>query len=179
MRYVKACPRCGHLNDEFAEACEQDGEFLGMVPAMSAPEPPPETECGAYTPGAEEAAGQDTPETAVPEPVCEKIQALYLEAESGITYEVRSGWVAGQEHPTSAAQVQLTGVPGLNYVHRSHCQFELRPDGWHVIAVAQPEYTNATFVNQTRLMPGQDAVLHNGDRLVLANVPLQIRILDV
>jgi len=55
----------------------------------------------------------------------------------------------------------------------------LRPDGWHVIAIAQPEYTNPTFVNQTRLMPGQHALLRNGDRLVLANVPLNVRILEM
>jgi hypothetical protein len=160
------------LNDEFAEACERDGEFLAMAPAMIAPDLPPEP----ATPPGDVACEIATP---APEPVRESIQALYLEAESGTTYEIRSGWVIGQAHPTSAAQVQLSGMAGLNFVHRSHCQFELRPDGWHAIAVAQPEYANPTFVNQTRLMPGQDALLRNGDRLVLANVPLSVRILEV
>lgn len=176
MRYVKECPRCGYLNDEFAEVCERDGELLAMAPAMIAPDVSPEPPASAGDVAA--AAAREIVEP-TPEPVRELIQALYLEAESGTTYEIRSGWVIGQAHPTSSAQVQLSGISGLNYVHRSHCQFELRPDGWHAIAVAQPEYTNPTFVNQTRLMPGQDTLLHNGDRLVLANVPLSVRILEV
>lgn len=176
MRYVKACPRCGHLNDEFAESCERDGEFLGMVPATIAPDTPP---ASVEEPVAQSIASGETEAPCEAELDRGTIQALYLETESGATYEVRSGWVVGQAHPTSAAQVQLSGLAGLNYVHRSHCQFELRPDGWHVIAVAQPEYTNPTFVNQMRLMPGQNALLRNGDRLVLASVPLNVRILEM
>ncbi len=42
MRYVKICPRCGKPNDELADSCSDDGEFLGMVPATPSADSPPD-----------------------------------------------------------------------------------------------------------------------------------------
>jgi len=183
-RYVKICPRCGHENDELSEACERDGEFLGMVPATpsskasSGPEASPEP--------AAEPAGTPEPNPSARESVVaatqrfeQPTQALYLETSAGQTLEIRHGNVLGQAHPTSSAHVQLDNLPGLNYVHRSHCLFEFRDNAWHVTAISQPTYTNPTFVNQKRLEPGQSSALRNGDRLILSNLVLNVRIIEL
>lgn len=183
-KYVKVCPRCGHPNDELADACERDGEFLGMVPATLGREESsvPDT---VETPPAEPAAStaptssEGQTNVAVTQRFDQPTQALYLETSVGQTYEVRHGNVLGQAHPTSSAHIQLADLPGMNYVHRSHCLFEFRDNAWRVTAIAQPVYTNPMFVNQKRLEPGQHAALRNGDRLILSNVVLNVRIIDL
>lgn len=183
VKYVKICPRCGRPNDELSEACESDGEFLGMVPAT----PAEGTSAGEFG----ESSAPSGPDESMPE-AAELAQApatdwfgqprqlLYLDvAANGQCHEIQDGWVIGQAHPTSQAQVQLEDVPGLSYVHRSHCRFDLHDGRWHVTAVAQPSYTNPTFLNRQRLAPGQSMPLRNGDRLVLSNVALNVRIIEL
>lgn len=188
LRYVKICPRCGRHNDEFSEACDQDGEFLGMVPATPADSAPPEPVLKPTQPP-QQVKPADAPQTEVApeseqEPVTSRLEEvrhrLYLEVQpSGQCYEVSNGDIVGQAHPTSPAKVQLENVPGVNYVHRNHCSFEYRDNRWHVTAIAQQSYTNPTFVNQQRLGPGQSAPLSNGDRLMLSNVPLHVRVVEM
>ena len=183
-KYVKICPRCGRQNDELSEACEQDGEFLGMVPATSAVEVRDEPEAPAPPPDetTKTSAGNSSAcenAVAVTERFEQPAQALYLETSVGQTYEVRHGNVLGQSHPTSSAHVQIEDLPGVNFVHRSHCLFEFRENAWYVTAIAQPAYTNPTFVNRKRLEPGQSAPLHNGDRIILSNVVLNVRIIEL
>lgn len=177
--YVKICPRCGHRNDELASACERDAEFLGMVPAIPVHEAPPEPALEAPPPAAETPAPEAV---AAPEAEAEPLppHALYLDLEETAQYfAIRDGWVVGQAHPSSTAEVQLSGVEGVNYVHRRHCAFEYRDGRWHVRPLAQPDYTNPTFLNDKRVAPGESATLRNGDRLRLSNVTLRIRIVDL
>ena len=210
MRYVKICPRCGYRNDELSEACEKDGEFLGMVPAtpdtgsatltpsapisQAAPEPhvAVAAEPAKPIPGADrKAALEETGDKrvtaerssaglcAATNPYDEPCGLLYLEVVgSSQTFEVRDGWIVGQSHPTSAAQIQLAGLPGISYVHRHHCQFEYRDAAWQVTPVVQPSFTNPTFLNQQRLVPGRAYQLRNGDRLLLSNIALNIRVVE-
>ncbi len=182
-RYVKICPRCGHQNDELAEVCEEDSEFLGMVPASIARETPESA-----APQAPDEPPRNTPapssntslvDVAVTQRFEQPSIVLYIETSDGKTYEVRHGNVLGQAHPSSAAHIQLEALPDLNYVHRSHCLFEFLDDAWRVRAIAQADYTNPTFVNRTRLEPGQCAVLHNGDKLTLSSVVLSVRIIEL
>jgi len=170
-KYVKVCPRCGRVNDEFSEVCEDDGEFLGMVPATQAANLPPSDPEPA-------AASEDMESHGDPAPQAGPVQVLYLDAgDGGRCYEIHNGWTIGQAHATSTAQVQLTNLPGLQYVHRRHCQFELGDDGWHVVAVAQPAYTNPTLVNSRALAPGERVPVRNGDRLTLSSLTFSVRIL--
>lgn len=174
-KYVKICPRCGHQNDELAEACDQDGEFLGMVPStLLRPEPLPPT------PAAPAAAPKpaSAPQVAVTQRFDTPTQLLYLETSTGETVQIGHGQVLGQAHPSSSAHVQLHDLPGLNYVHRSHCLFEFVDNAWRITAIAQPEYTNPTFVNGKRIAPGEHAPLRNGDKLMLSNVALSVRIIS-
>jgi hypothetical protein len=159
IRYVKICPRCGLANSELAEQCEHDNEFLGVIPATPYKEKPP------------------APETVLPD---FPGRALYLEITgAGKCLEVRDGWVIGQAHPSSRAEIQLAEVPGVNYIHRQHCRFSFQDDQWRVLAIKQAAFTNPTFVNNRGLAPGESAVLRNGDRIALADTVLHARIVDL
>lgn len=172
VTYAKICPRCGHENDEFADACEKDGEFLGMVPAT-----PVSDEAAASEPQAE----QESPAPSAPlREFGQPARVLYLDVtETAECHQVRDGWVVGQAHPTSTADVQLEGATGINYVHRRHCRFECRDDAWYVTAIEQDGYTNPTFVNHRRLAPDETAPLRNGDRLSLSSVSINVRIIEL
>jgi len=166
LKYVKVCPRCGFHNDEFAEACARDKEFLGMVPATPADNAPPPVAGDAAV-----AAGQ---------PVAESRPRLYVEvASTGQCFEPCPGNVMGQAHPASQAHIQLQGLAGVNYVHRRHCSFDFRDGQWVVTPIAQADYTNPTFHNDRRVDPGQSVPLVDGDRLKLSNVLLHVRILNM
>jgi len=178
LKYVKICPRCGHANDEFSETCAVDGEFLGMAPAVPATggvsDPVAEGNASATVePTCGETNQPETQQIGVPSRV------LYLDvAANASCHEIHDGWVIGQAHPTSQAEVQLEEIPGINFVHRRHCRFENRDDGWYVIALEQPSYTNPTFINQEKIEPGQARRLRNGDRLGLSNVIVNVRIIE-
>lgn len=177
LKYVKICPRCGHANDEFSETCAVDGEFLGMAPAV----PAAATSDSVTEENVSAPAENATVETRQPETqqIGVPSRVLYLDiAANGDCHEIHDGWVIGQAHPTSQAEVQLEGIPGINFVHRRHCRFENREDGWYVIALEQPSYTNPTFINQEKVEPGQGRRLRNGDRLGLSNVIVNVRIIE-
>jgi len=216
MRYIKICPRCGKENDELADSCSYDGEFLGMVPATPAPDSKPD-ETPAKGPGevphvkkqnkrfapggptaavntrvdqqrrkeAERRAALESEECGVPTPEpepeapLEPLKTLYLESGAGQVFEVREGYVVGQTHPSSCAQIQLADLPGIGYVHRNHCSFSFQDDAWRVTAIQQPGYTNPTMLNHKRIGPGESKPLHNGDRLTLSGVTLNIRIIEL
>ena len=182
MRYVKICPRCGWANDELNEACEKDGEFLGMVAASpytsesARPAPASPARSVAPTPSA--------PAPPIPQNVTMRLpnapHTMYLElGEADLCLAVQDGQILGQDHPTSPAHARIPpDVPGANFVHRSHASFECRDGQWYVTAIPQPSFTNPTFVNQTPLAPGQRAAIRNGDRLVLGNLTLHVRIIE-
>lgn len=125
------------------------------------------------------AAGTCEPQ---PEPAAtpEPAPTLFLETGtgSGQVFEVRDGYVVGQAHPSSMAQIQLADLPGITYVHRRHCSFTFKDRKWHVTAIEQQSYTNPTLINQQRLAPGESRPLHNGDRLTLSGLTLTVRIIE-
>ena len=174
MRYVKTCPRCGYLNDEESDVCLQDGEFLGMVPAVPAPDtlpgktlPPMETVIvSAPTPQPEPAAMPKS------DPV------LYLDCEgSGQCHAIRPGWTVGQAHASSTAEAQLSGIAGVQYVHRKHCRLEQKDGLWYLCPLPQAGFTNPTTINGRTVAPGERAAVRNGDRIALAGVRLTVRML--
>ncbi|MBW7866145.1 MAG: FHA domain-containing protein [Candidatus Hydrogenedens sp.] len=166
MRYVKVCPRCGAENDEMAEVCARDNEFLGMVPATPARPPAPPPAQASPAPAAAAA-----PRSAGP--------VLYLDcAGSDECLAVRPGWVMGQEYPGSTAELQLSPRPGVQFVHRRHCRFHYDNGLWEVEALAQPEYTNPTRVNRVDAAPGARVALRNGDQLSLAGLSFTVRMIQ-
>jgi len=180
--YIKICPRCGHRNDELASACEKDGEFLGMVPAIPAGAAPPLANNDAplqnvtAAPPAPTAPAKPAAETAAALPS----KALYLDVEGAAQYyQIRNGYVVGQAHHTSTADIQLANLPGVNFVHRRHCVFEFRDNEWTVTTLSQPDYTNPSFLNEVRIAPGERVTINNGDKLRFASVTLRIRIIDL
>ena len=134
----------------------------------------------------ESAQDEPDPEAETTEPESEPMAAsepvptLFLEtgSSSGQVFEIREGYVVGQAHPSSTAQIQLTDLPAIAYVHRSHCSFALKDRKWHVTAIEQQTYTNPTLVNQQRLAPGESTPLRNGDRLTLSGLTLTVRIIE-
>ena len=183
MRYVKTCPRCGYLNDEEADVCVQDGEFLGMIPAVPAPDRPSETvfltagtnadSVSPPTPQAEPFAAASPAPASAAEPM------LYLDCEgSGQCHAIRPGWTVGQSHASSNAEAQLSGISGVQYVHRRHCRFEYEDGLWYLCPLPQPNYTNPTTLNGRPVAPGERAAVRHGDRIVLAVVRLTVRMLQ-
>ncbi|MGD8931239.1 MAG: FHA domain-containing protein [Chromatiales bacterium] len=174
--FVKICPKCGHHNPEYENACSVCTHFIGMetpqaVTAAPASKPQTSPSIDAPQAVAQPADVHLSPQTT----------ALYLQVQgSSQTFELRNGWIIGQAHPSSDADLQLRDLPGINYVHRRHCRFFYQDDAWHVLAIDQREagndFTNPTSVNQTRIAPGQTHVLANGDQLSLANLKLLVRI---
>lgn len=96
--------------------------------------------------------------------------------DSNSLFEIASGDILGQAHPTSTARHQLANIPGVNCLHREHCRFDCDQGAWRVTAIARPEFTNPTWVNHVKVEPGLSHPLHNGDRLTLCNVVFTVRI---
>lgn len=192
--YIKVCPLCGHHNPEWDDICGGSGcnQFLGMITPVLANSVEKQTDENATD------GRQDMP---LPQPVntsasSEKEQphhetrqeqqkitkrfrpVIYLEcpANSKI-YEIESGQVIGQAHPTSGAHVQLSDIPNINYVSREHCLFNFDNGQWYVTAIKTA--TNQTCVNQRLVERGVRMPIRNGDRLAMANVIFQIRIMDL
>lgn len=175
MRYGKICPRCGGINDEFADLCQFDGEFIGILGAEPIPDEPaaPPVQPVSITPAAPFQQAAPLPHAA-----SAAIPALFLEV-GGLQFPVRPNDVIGQDHPTGDSQVRLPRtLPDCNFVHRNHCSCRFEGGQWYVLVTVQPGPANPTFVNESRLVPGQQALLHNGDRLVLGKLMLTVRILQ-
>ena len=145
-----------------------------MVPAVSAPQPPPAPPpAPAENDAASESCAQPySPAPSRPDPV------LYLDCEvNGQCHAVRSGWTLGQAHAGSTAEAQLSGIPGVQYVHRRHCRFEQEDGIWYLCPLPQAEYTNPTTINGRTVAPGERAAVRNGDRITLAGIRLTARLL--
>ena len=184
LEYVKICPKCGRENPETSDICSNEGEFLGMVEPI-----PKQTEHSAPSTLQTDAENQMRNHDTAPKK-CEHQEKratnryenpplFYLEI-PGIEkiYTIRHGNVLGQAHSTSDADVQLSGISGVNFVHRRQCRFDYLDGKWNVTAIKQDEFTNPTFVNHNRLEPGQKRTLANGDRLILCNITFTVRIME-
>lgn len=196
--FIKICPKCGHTNPEYENACTVCTYFIGMetpvaastAATKAAKTPPSEAAPAPNSPSVDtssphaqsDATTSDSSTAVAPVRRFAARPSLYLQAGgTEQVFEICDGWVVGQAHPTSTAQLQLRDLPSITYVHRQHCQFTLREARWHVTALDQVshgrDFTNPTLVNQTKLAPGETHALRNGDQLSLAGVKLVVRIL--
>jgi hypothetical protein len=93
-------------------------------------------------------------------------------------YQVRSGDIIGQEHLSSRAQIQISGIEGGNFIHRHHCQFEYIDGEWYVTPLlqSQSDFVNPSSLNIQRLQPGHSYKITNGDKLTLGRITFLIRI---
>lgn len=184
--FVKVCPKCGHHNLEYENACSICTNFIGMetpVPASQAQREPvaPEPTIGAEetrSPTAVASPASNTVDTDVTSPP----NILYIQVlNSDQIFEIHHGLTVGQAHPSSDAGLQLRDLAGIEYVHRNHCTFAYRDGTWQVTPIDQRQFgrdfTNTTKVNQTTLITGQPHALKNGDQLSLAYVKFVVRII--
>lgn len=182
--FVKICPKCGHHNPEYENACAQCACFIGMETPVSAPstlsEPGRRGSAPVQHPSA---ADSGVTSASAPQPAPGQVPStLYLQVlGSRQIFEVHDGWTVGQSHATSSAELQLRDLPGIQYVHRDHCRFSCLDGAWQVTATDQRQFgrdfTNPTTINQTRLAPGAAQGLKNGDQLSLAQLKLVVRII--
>ena len=194
--YVRRCPKCRHLNPESRNTCAQCDQYLGLEQAMPAPANPGAPHpapggAGGTAPEEASAAGTELPSGEEPGSsvvVTERADhrdpppaMLILEVPgSGDTIAVRDGTTVGRAHPSNSADVQLEGLPDLNFVHRRHCRFELRDERWHCVALDEGSFIgppNPTLVNGTPVLPCEARPIADGDRLTLAKTVLLVRTL--
>lgn len=189
--FVRICPRFGHANPEDALECATCGEFLGMENPVPAPsggiEGPSHPEAGTSGEPVEERDSHSRSgngQMSLPSEGAERPgpgPAFYLEVPgSNLIYTVRDGAVVGQAHPTSTAEVQLSDLSDVNYVHRRHCRFDFCDARWQCTPLDQRrfgrDFTNPTFLNGQRLDLDQPSIVTNGDRLTLSSFDLTVRI---
>ncbi|KPQ00006.1 MAG: FHA domain [Rhodobacteraceae bacterium HLUCCA12] len=178
--YVRECPRCGHYNPEHRDTCVRDGEFLGLEPAIPAPRQAGDVPRAPGSPHTLDPAALYPRESGTaPEREDAAPATLILEALGfGMTFTVRSGATVGRAGPDSNAEVQLAGLPALNYVHGRHCRFELHDGRWHCVALDEGSFSppNPTCVNGERVPTGEARPVGDGDRVSMANTHLVVRI---
>jgi len=176
--FVRICPKCGHSNPEYENACSACNQFIGMeaaVPRSASTEPP--------------IAEEKTTEEKIPpaEPVSPTLRfpsqelAFYLEHQgSGQVFTIKPGWLVGQAHPSNEAEIQIPQeIEGSEFILRRHCRFDYTEGCWTVTALAQTRYgqdfTNPSFLNERALPSDQPQALHNGDILRLSGVSFSIK----
>lgn len=185
-KFVKVCPKCGHQNPEYENACLVCTYFIGMetpVPESAAVEGE-DTAKPAADQEQHSSADKTAAVTATPalEAALAGQPSLYLQVlGSDRIFEVRDGWTVGQSHATSTADLQLRDLPGISYVHRNHCRFTFVNGNWQVTPTDQVQFgrdfTNPTAVNQTRVNPGEAQAINNGDQLSLGTLKVVVRII--
>lgn len=177
IRYVRICPRCGYENAESRDTCINEGEFLGLTPAVPAPTAVPSAPDAHVSSQAEPPLALEL--DAAAEPGRATAAILVLEAPGfGTTFVVRNGATVGRAGPGGNADVPLTGLPALNHVHRRHCRFEVRDGRWRCTALDEGSFSppNPTLVNGEAVAPGEARPIDDGDRVSLANTHLVVRI---
>lgn len=200
IRYVKICPKCGHVNEEDAVACANCPEFFDRLGAVPLPEPgsapvvvttemsvrPVVADAG---PGVTNASAESAvpPGSTAPVPVTQRMNGqgvLLLRSQAGKqSFSVRSGLVVGQAHPSRPADVQIGGVPGSNCIHRQHCIFHCREGRWFVKPIDQRVFgkrdgeTHPTALNGALVPPGTEREVRDGDLVTLAGVNFTVNIL--
>ena len=182
--FIKICPKCGHYNPEYENACVLCADFIGMETPIAAP--PPANQPLPDSAGVLEYQSVDQaqlPTLTAPQTAPAQLQPiLYLQVlGSEQIFEVRDGWTVGQSHASSTADLQLRDLPGINYLHRNHCRFSCLNGDWQVTPTDQRQFgrdfTNPTAVNQATLTPGEARSIKNGDQLSLANLKVVVRII--
>lgn len=176
LEYVRFCPKCERMYPESEIYCSDCDKLL---PPPEPPRPPKEgfplDDTNRETGQNISCHPQEQPHPSVPITIRIVNLSLYLPGTS-MEYKVHSGDIIGQKHPSSFAQIQLSGIDGVNLIHRRHCQFELFDNEWFVIPLSQPDFINPTFLNIERLQPGQRYKITNGDKLTLGQTTFLIRI---
>jgi hypothetical protein len=194
--YVKICPVCKHQNPEDSDICEIDGVYLGMIPSVRAKDMVDSSvlpaDATVMLPDTNAAGSQELPSPSGPlvsgevrttQRMEESAPVIYLDLlGTERVFIIQSGFLIGQAHPNNPADVQLEQIPDVEYVHRQHARFLFENGEWSLIPVDQKslgrDFTNPTYLNQRKLIPGQPYTLHNGDRLVLGKIPFIIRIIQ-
>lgn len=187
LEYVKICPNCGFKNPETEVYCCECNYYLDVVPEKDTgiDSPKPEN----HQPGdpAPEIEKKDIVKNPGEQsfkqgPITKRMESetsLLLElVGTSRQYQVRSGDIIGQEHPSSQAQIQLSGVEGVNFIHRHHCQFEYKDGEWYVTPLiqSQSDFINPSSLNIQRMQPGQNYKITNGDKLTMGRITFLIRI---
>ncbi|OEU66981.1 MAG: hypothetical protein BBJ57_05175 [Desulfobacterales bacterium PC51MH44] len=179
LEHIKICPKCGHHNPEWEEVCcdESCDQFLGMVePIAASSVADVNQKVGTSTDGFPSYVPQKSDQqAAVTKRLLQPI--LYLEhSESSKIFEIHAGHIVGQAHPTSRAHIQMSNIPNINFVSREHCQFDFENGHWFVTAIRTA--TNPTYLNQLLIRLGERMPIKNGDRLLMSNVPFQVRVIE-
>lgn len=171
--FIKICPQCGQQNPEYENLCSACGHFIAMESAV--PKQPAKPKDSAAKPKMPATTSRSQPS--------EETASFYLHVEqTGQLHTVKSGWVIGQAHSSSTAHIQLAAeLDGCRYVHRQHAQFSYQDGHWWVTALDQKafqrDFSNPSFLNQQPLELEKPHILQDGDRLVLSNVVLFVKMI--
>lgn len=186
---ARFCSLCGHANLPGANFCENCGARLAPpaspepaaqavppVPAVSPPSPAPQpaTPPALAQPPAPVAQPPATPSPAVPQAQVFVTGRLVIKG-SNTSLPVPAGKsvvTIGREDPVSNIfpEIDLAQHGGLEQgVGRRHARLVLQNNQ---VCLEDMNSVNGTFLNQTRLAPGQPTPLKDGDELRMGNLAL-------
>jgi len=174
---VKICAKCGFRNTENALVCAEDGAPLVNVSPVMDLDRDEEEVTTQFSPIPEDLTQlTENPDETVEPPVPRLILEL---KNTGDTYELKNGWIIGQEHATSKAHVRLArNIPGVNFVHREHCAFQTIRGNWYILPIKAhtAEFINPTTINNNPVEIGELKEIRHGDELGLSGLMFIVKI---
>lgn len=167
--YGKKCPKCGHINDEFAMVCSKGcpgglSRITAQYYKQDETQEKDATVISAFQdikPQVQSSTLEETIRIELPFP------KLYCESNPNFVVEIKNGYVIGRE-----GDINVTPLPRSGYISRRHATFLREENNWFLKAESK---TNPTMVNFKQLNPGEIAPLKDNDRITLADTTFIFR----
>lgn len=157
--YGKKCPKCGHINDEFAMVCSRGcpGGFSRITAQYHEQE-------GAGIVSAPIDIKLEVKST-IPAAASPK---LYCKSTPDFVVEIKDGFVIGRE-----GDIDVTPLAESRYISRRHAAFIRDGDNWLLRAESK---TNPTTINYKRINFGEAKLLKDSDLIALSNITFVFKI---
>lgn len=184
------CPSCRAMIPDDSAFCDQCGTELMWCPECKRPKPNRGRECPVcgsdLVPGRKYLNGNSQP--SIPEPA--SAANGFTQPQSQNAPAAPQGTVAANTPSSGPTKIVGNGLTlplregqfgrtsgiypefaSCIYISGNHGKFSRSGANWTVIDNGS---TNGTFVNGTRLTPGQEVILHIGDKLTIATLEFNI-----
>lgn len=171
--YGKKCPKCEHINEEFALACEKCHKSLSRISARYHKSPETEVEEKTKTmPQTEDIQPQPSIPQKHQPTVRAEISQPKLRCETyPFTANITDGAIIGRE-----GTIDISSLPKSDCISRKHASFIFKDGDWYIRVCTEPKIPkNKTKVNSEIIEPGQLRILKDGDKITLADTTFIFR----